>query len=225
MARLARLVIPGLPHHVTQRGNRREQVFFDDGDYLAYLDFLRAALVKSKAEVWSWVLMPNHVHLIVVPQDEDGLRQTVANAHRKYAGRINARKQWTGHLWQGRFGSVVMDEAHLYNAFAYVALNPVRAGLVKRARDWKWSSIHAHLGKDDGITTTQPALERVGKFGHYLRRNFDEESFDAIRGSEQTGRPIGSPEFMDQLEASSGRMLKPQKRGPKSMKDEDSKRN
>ncbi|MBL1429920.1 transposase [Oceanicaulis sp. AH-315-P02] len=89
--------------------------------------------------------MPNHVHFIINPSHEDGLRACVANAHRRYAARINARNQWTGHLWRGRFGSVVMDEAHLYNAFAYVSLNPVRAGLVKRAQDWKWSSVHAHL--------------------------------------------------------------------------------
>lgn len=111
--------------------------------------------------------MPDHVHLIVVPQDEDGLRKTVANAHRKYASRINSRNKWTGHLWQGRYGSVVMDEQHLYHAFAYVALNPVRAGLVKRAQNWRWSSVHAHLGKEDGITNTEAA-----KSGLEISRNF-----------------------------------------------------
>ena len=220
MARIARLVVPGLPHHVTQRGNRREQVFFNDGDYLTYLDFLREALAKSGAEIWSWVLMPNHVHLIIVPKDEDGLRKTVANAHRKYASRINARNKWTGHLWQGRYGSVVMDEAHLYNAFAYVVLNPVRAGLVERAQDWRWSSIHAHLGKEDGITNTKAASSRVGDFSEYLEANFDEESFKLLRGSEQTGRPIGSSEFLMGLEKKYDRSLQPQKRGPKVKPDE-----
>ena len=215
MARIARLVVPGLPHHVTQRGNRREQVFFNDGDYLTYLDFLREALAKSGAEIWSWVLMPNHVHLIIVPKDEDGLRKTLANAHRKYASRINARNKWTGHLWQGRYGSAVMDEAHLYNAFAYVVLNPVRAGLVERAQDWRWSSIHAHLGKEDGITNTKAASSRVGSFSAYLEANFDEESFKLLRGSEQTGRPIGSSEFLMGLEKKYDRSLQPQKRGPK----------
>lgn len=215
MARIARLVVPGLPHHVTQRGNRREEVFFDDGDYLAYLDFLREGLAKSKAEIWAWCLMPNHVHLIVTPQDEDGLRKTVATTHRKYASRINARNQWTGHLWQGRYGSVVMDEVHLYNAFAYVVLNPVRAGLVKRPQDWRWSSIHAHRGKDDGITNMEAAGTRLGDFKKYLKQNFDEESFQAIRGSEISGRPIGSFEFIESLEKATKRTLAPQKRGPK----------
>jgi putative transposase len=90
--------------------------------------------------------MPNHVHLIVVPADEDGLRRTFADAHRRYTGFINARHRWTGHLWQGRFGAVVMDETHLFHAMRYVSLNPVRARLVKRAEDWPWSSVRAHLG-------------------------------------------------------------------------------
>lgn len=219
MARIARLVVPGLPHHVTQRGNRREQVFFEDGDYLAYLDFLRAALVKSNSEIWAWCLMPNHVHLIVTPKDEDGLRKTVANAHRKYATHINQRNQWTGHLWQGRFGSVVMDEAHLSVAFAYVTLNPVRAGLVKRPQDWRWSSIHAHLGEDDGITKVKAVTKRVGDFRAYLKANFDDESFDAIRGNEQTGRPLGTIKFIKKLEKKFNRTLQPQKRGPKADKE------
>ncbi len=104
MARLARIVIPGLPHHVTQRGNRRETVFFSDADYRAYLNMLIAAVGKAESEVWAWCLMPNHVHLIIVPSHEDGLRQSVANAHRRYAARINARNAWSGHLWQGRMG-------------------------------------------------------------------------------------------------------------------------
>ena len=156
-----------------------------------------------------------HRNSIIVPKDEDGLRKTLANAHRKYASRINARNKWTGHLWQGRYGSAVMDEAHLYNAFAYVALNPVRAGLVERAQDWRWSSIHAHLGKEDGITNTKAASSRVGDFSEYLEANFDEESFKHLRGSEQTGRPIGSSEFLMGLEKKYDRSLQPQKRGPK----------
>lgn len=106
MARLARLVIPGLPYHVTQRGNRRQQTFFGDGDYALYRDLLAAAAERAQTRVWSYCLMPNHVHLIVVPSHADGLRQTFADAHRRYTGFINARHRWTGHLWQGRFGAV-----------------------------------------------------------------------------------------------------------------------
>ncbi|GJL98332.1 MAG: transposase [Methyloligella sp.] len=220
MARLSRLVVPDHPHHITQRGNRREQVFFSQADYEAYLDFLRDALIVSQAEVWAWCLMPNHVHLIVTPKDQDGLRKTVANTHRRYAARINQRNKWTGHLWQGRYGSVVMDEAHLYNAFAYVLLNPVRAKLVKRAQDWQWSSIHAHLdGMDDGITTIKAAADRILNFKTFLKAKFDDESFQALRGSECTGRPIGDDKFIENLERDFDRKLKPQKRGPKVVKE------
>ncbi len=210
---MARIVVPGLPHHVTQRGNRRERVFFGDADYRAYLDMLATAIKKSESEVWAWCLMPNHVHLIVVPSDEDGLRACVANAHRRYAARINARMRVTGHLWQGRFGSVVMDEAHLYHAFAYVSLNPVRAGLVKRAEDWPWSSVRAHLdGVDDGITTTAPLHERIDDVARFLNRDYDDGVFEPLRRSEIVGRPVGSPAFLKSLEEKLARPLRPRKR-------------
>jgi putative transposase len=93
-------------------------VFFGDDNYRAYVEMLSAAVRNAESEVWAWRLMPSHVHLIITPSHKDGLRRTVANAHRRYAARINGRNRWTGHLWQGRFGSVVMDEAHLHAAFA-----------------------------------------------------------------------------------------------------------
>ena len=160
--------------------------------------------------------MPNHVHLLIVPRDEDGLRQSVANAHRRYAARLNARNKWTGHLWQGRYGSVVMDEAHLWHALAYVSLNPVRARLVERAEDWPWSSARAHLtGQSDGITTIAPALERVGDFAAFLDAAHEAASFEPLRRAEITGRPIGGAGFLDGLEARLGRKVKPQRRGRK----------
>lgn len=150
MARLARIVLPGIPYHVTQRGNRRQRTFFNDADYALYRDLLAAAAKRAGTSVWAYCLMPNHVHLIVVPVDEDGLRRTFADAHRRYTGFVNARERWTGHLWQGRYGAVAMDEAHLAAAARYVALNPVRAGLVSAAHEWRWSSVRAHLaGIDD----------------------------------------------------------------------------
>ena len=216
MARIARIVVPGLPHHVTQRGNRGERVFFSDADYRAYLDMLKTASNKAGSEIWAWCLMPNHVHLIVVPAHEDGLRQSVANAHRRYARRINARNEWTGHLWQGRFGSVVMDEAHLYNAFAYISLNPVRAGLVREPQDWPWSSVRAHMaGEDDAITSVAPALSRTGDFAAFLGRHWDEKLFDPLRRAEIIGRPVGDAKFLEGLEEKLNRKLTPRKRGPK----------
>jgi len=217
MARLARIVIPGLPHHVTQRGNRRSQTFFEDGDYALYRDLLGEAARKTGAEIWCYCLMPNHVHIIITPFDEDGLRRTFADAHRRYTGYINARMRVTGHLWQGRFGSVVMDEDHLFHAVRYVSHNPVRAALVSRARDWKWSSVRAHLAeRDDALVVVKPVLERYGSFAKYLGSG-DEEvpQYKMLRQSESIGRPLGDDKWLSKLEEQTGKTIKPQKRGPK----------
>ncbi len=126
MARLARVVIPGLPHHVTQRGNRRQQTFFNDGDYAAYLELMSEWCREEGVEIWAHCLMPNHVHLIAVPKSENGLRRAIGEAHRRYTRRINFREKWRGYLWQGRFASFIMDEPYLLAAVRYVELNPVR---------------------------------------------------------------------------------------------------
>ena len=162
--------------------------------------------------------MPNHIHMIIVPSDVDGLRHTFADAHRRYTGYVNARMQVTGHLWQGRFGSVVMDEEHLANAVRYVSLNPVRARLVKRAQDWPWSSVAAHIsGNDDELVRVAPVLERYGDFAAFLDQQEDvTEAFRALRQSETTGRPLGTNQWFEWIEKLTGRQLKPQKRGPKS---------
>ena len=217
MARLPRIVIPGYPHHVTQRGNRRSRVFFDEGDYALYLDLLSEAALKSETEIWSYCLMPNHVHLIAVPSDKNGLRETFADAHRRYTGYINARSRATGHLWQGRFGSVVMDEAHLFHAVRYVSLNPVRARLVPQAQDWQWSSVAAHLsGKNDKLVKVSPILERYGDFAALLGLSTEDvTAFKSLRQSETTGRPLGNEQWIEKLERLTGRALKPRKRGPK----------
>ena len=136
MARMARVVVPGLAHHVTQRGNGRQQTFFSDSDYRLYRDLLSLHCTAADVAVWGWCLVPNHVHLILVPQDGDGIRRALSKVHRNYAGILHAREKKTGYFWQGRFGAVALDEEHLLNAFRYVALNPVRARLVKQAADW-----------------------------------------------------------------------------------------
>ncbi|MEN8130676.1 MAG: hypothetical protein ABFS45_10885 [Pseudomonadota bacterium] len=145
------------------------------------------------------------------------MRRTFADAHRRYTGYINARMRVTGHLWQGRFGSVVMDEEHLANAVRYVSLNPIRARLVERAQDWPWSSATAHLsGRDDKLVTVAPVLERYGDFAAFLDQEDDDAAvFRRLRQSETTGRPLGSDQWIEKLEKLTGRKLKPQKRGPK----------
>ena len=216
MARLARIVLPGVPHHVTQRGNRRERVFFEDGDYALYLDLLADASARARVAIWGYCLMPNHVHIIAVPGDEDGLRRTFRYVHRHYTGYINARMRVTGHLWQGRFSSVAMDEEHLFGALRYVAFNPVRARLVDRAQDWRWSSAAAHIaGKSNRFVDVAPALERVGDFTAFLGEPFDEAmTYVALRKAESVGRPVGSKDWLADMEARTGLTFAPRKRGP-----------
>ncbi|HYE47275.1 MAG TPA: transposase [Caulobacter sp.] len=201
MARLARIVVPGCPHHVTARGNRREPIFFEDGDQDIYRDILAEQMSKAAVEVWSYCLMPNHVHLILCPSSEDGLAVALGAAHRRWANFINARGRWRGHLFDGRFASVPMDEGHLISAVRYVALNPVRAQLVASARDWPWSSVGAHLaGEDDGLVKVRPVLDRVERFAELLEGGEDAKGWAAIRAAERTGRPLGTADFVSDLE-------------------------
>ncbi|MEQ1864768.1 MAG: transposase [Micropepsaceae bacterium] len=220
MARLARAVFPGLPHHVTQRDNGRARTFFSDDDYRLYRDLLAEHAAAAGVEVWAWVLMPNHVHLILVPHDADALRRALAPVHRYYAGHIHLRQKRSGHFWQGRFGCVAMDENHLGAALRYVALNPVRARLCKRAIDWPWSSVHAHLGRKDGLTAREPVLSRYPDFAALIKSGEDEDLSEKLRQAETIGRPLGTDAFIARLERKTGRALKPAKRGPKQKADE-----
>jgi putative transposase len=218
MSRLARVVIPGLPHLVTQRGNRGETVFFSDDDYDLYLELLREWTARAQTRVWAWCLLPTHLHLILVPSHEDGLRQTMASMSRRYASHINRRQGWSGHLWHDRYGSVVMDEPHLLHAFRYVLLSPVHLGLVERAGDWRWSSLHACLsGDEDGLTESEALRQRVDDIRAFLD-DPSKEGFEPLVHSETTGRPVGGNEFLDNLERRLRRPLRPRspgrKRGP-----------
>ena len=216
MARLARVVMEGVAHHVTQRGNRRQQVFFGDDDYRAYRSLLTEGCAEAGVAVWGYCLMPDHVHLILVPSSADGLRAALGEAHRRYTRRINFREGWRGYLWQGRFASVAMDEAHLMAAARYVELNPVRARLVERVEDWPWSSARAHLeGRDDGLVSVSPLLEREGDWRALLGRGLNDDEHKALRAGERTGRPLGSEAFVAALERDLGRPLARQTPGRK----------
>ena len=152
MARLARVVAPGLPHHITQRGNRRQQTFFCDEDYQSYVELMGQWCGVHEVEILAYCLMPNHVHLIAVPQSADGLRRAIGEVHRRYTRMVNFREGWRGHLWQGRFASFVLDEPYLLTAARYIELNPVRAGLIETPSRYRWSSAAAHVrGKDDSV--------------------------------------------------------------------------
>lgn len=216
MARIARVVVPGFAHHVTQRGNRRQRTFFGKSDYAAYLDLMAEWCKQCEVAVWAYCLMPNHVHLIAVPKSEDGLRRAIGEAHRRYTRRINFRQGWRGHLWQGRFASFVMDESYLLACALYVERNPVRAGLCKRPSDYPWSSAAAHVaGKDDRLVKARPLLELEPRWARHLSADTDAETIQQFHRHEATGRPIGSERFQRKLEKTTGRILRPQKPGRK----------
>lgn len=216
MARLARIVVPGVPHHIAQRGNRRQETFFSDSDYKAYLRLLSEWCACFRVAVRAYCLMPNHVHLIAVPQTADGLARAIGETHRRYARRINSREGWRGHLWQGRFSSFPMDAAHLLAAALYVELNPVRAGLRESPGDWPWSSAKAHLaGRNDGVVRVKPLLEMVPDWRGFLEAGLAVDMAETLRRHARTGRPLGGEGFMSWLEAKLGRALRPGKPGRK----------
>lgn len=197
MARVARIVLPNTPHHVTQRGNRRQQTFFCDDDYARYLKLLRRWCERFSVSIDAFCLMPNHVHLILVPSDPTGLASAIAEIHRRYTQRVNEREGWIGHLWQGRFFSVPLDDAHYDAARRYVELNPVRAGLVELPSQYRWSSAH-------------------GKGGHSALAT--DQDFAVLRKMTRTGRPQGTEAFYDRIIAACGVDVRPKKPGPRPKK-------
>jgi putative transposase len=216
MARLARIVVSAVPHHVTQRGNRRQTVFFGDDDYRAYLTFVTEHAREAGVAVWAWCLMPNHVHLMLVPPTPDALRRALSEAHRRYSRMVNFREGWRGYLWQGRFASCPLDEAHTVAAARYIELNPVRARLAAQPEDWPWSSARAHLtGRSDGLTEIGALGIPVAEWRDFLDQGSDEEALDMIRRGERTGRPLGDADFVARLERETGRALAPRRPGPK----------
>ena len=209
--------MPGYPHHVTQRGNRRADVFEVDADREAYLRFLQKYAVRHGLAVWAYCLMTNHVHLVVVPERQESLGRALRDAHTVYAMYFNTRTRLTGHVWQGRFYSTPMDDPHLWAAVRYVEQNPVRAGLVERAEDYAWSSAAAHCGlrPDAVLSAGFPEPGIIENWQAWLSEAEDEEAIAHIRQQTHTGRPCGSPQFLTHLENMLQRVLRPKKRDRK----------
>ncbi len=217
MSRIARVVVPGFPHHVTQRGNRCAEVFEDDEDRRTYLRFLKQYATRRGLAIWAYCLMTNHVHLVVVPEREDSLAKGLRDAHTVYAMRFNLRTGLSGHVWQGRFHSCVLDDAHLWAAVRYVERNPVRAGVVEHAEDYPWSSAAAHCGlRADALLSDEfPVKGVVEDWAAWLRNEEDEDAVTRIRRQTHTGRPCGAPAFLTRLGSLLHRDLHPGKRGRK----------
>lgn len=229
MPRLARAVFAGYPHHITQRGNRREQVFFDDGDRQVYLAWLKEYADLHQVEVLAYCLMTNHVHLIAVPATDDGLQQTFKPLHMRYAQRLNRQRQWSGHVWQGRFFSSPLDDAYLWTALRYVECNPVRAGMAERAQDYRWSSAATHCGlRPDALikpeSPWQQQLAAVADWSGWLAQADDEDvgTLNTIRLHANKGLPCGDKVFIAKLGDMAGRSLAPRPQGrPKNIVQEE----
>jgi putative transposase len=216
MAKFARLVVPGYPHHVTQRGVRRQKTFFDALDYRNYQCLAETLLRESTLEILAYCLMPNHIHAVVVPERPDSLALFFGRLHKQYAQRTNLKYEWTGHLWQNRFGSVVMDEQHTLTALRYVELNPVRSGLAQKPEQWPWSSSRGNLGLvDDPLIPGRGALGIVPSWNRFLSTSENDDDINQLRRQTWTGRPTGTKRFIDSIESMTGRRVRPRKAGRK----------
>jgi putative transposase len=220
MGRIARVVLPGVWHHVTQRGNCRQAVFFDDADRELYLQLLRRHCTQYEVAIAGYCLMTNHVHVLAVPSRQAGLARAFGKAHTDYARWLNLRRGDTGHFWQSRYYSCPLDEDHQWEALRYVELNPVREGMVAAAEEWPWSSAVAHMrGRDtSGLLDMRQWRGRwsAETWGEALDQGVtDAALLERIREATRTGRPAGSESFVLDAERRSGRRLRPCQRGPK----------
>jgi putative transposase len=207
-----------VPLHITQRGNHRERVFFTDGDRIAYLALLREYADKHLLSIVAYCLMPNHVHLVAFPRHSESLHRALKPLHSRYAQRINRSRDLKGHLWQGRFFSSILDESYFRAAIRYVELNPVRAGMVHRAEDFRWSSAAAHCGLHHETfvklaTTYASILPKAPEWSGWLAQGVDSESLERLRTFTGKNLPCGSPAFVKTLERKTGRHLQFRPRG------------
>ena len=215
MPRLARVIIPNIPHHITQRGNRRQPVFFSEEDRQLYVRVLLDQSRRYGVTFWAYCLMDNHVHFVAVPQAPDSFARAFGEAHRRYTSVIHQREGWTGYLWQGRFASFPLDEARVVAAVRYVERNPVVAGMVRVAEEYPWSSARAHvLKRHDPLVSACFLEEQIRDWAAYLGEERDEERALIERHS-RTGRPLGSAAFVERLEQITGRPLTKQRAGRK----------
>ncbi len=209
MPRQARLVIEDVPYHITQRGNRRQDVFLNDDDRRQYLRWLRDYSDRYGLELLAYCLMSNHVHMVSIPRSVDSIARVLQTLHMRHSQSVNAREGWSGHLWQGRFFSTPLDDAHLWAAVRYAELNPVRAGIVKCAQEYPWSSAAFHLGlrSDRYINTAGEWGVAVQGWPEALAASGDEQLEDLIRLRTKTGFPCGDSAFVERIAAISGRDL------------------
>ena len=215
MSRKGRIVAPGYPHHVTQRGNYKQTVFEVDADRKKYLALIKKYSGKYGLKIWAYCLMKNHVHFIVVPTTPDSLSKTFRSVHTLYSNYFNKKKEQLGLLWQGRYYSCILDESHLVAAVRYVENNPVRAGIVNKAEEYKWSSAASHVYNVSNpiLSNDLPLLEMIHEWREYLYLDRDKQKIEKLRDCTMSGKPAGSDFFITTLEDILGRKIKSKKPG------------
>ncbi len=214
MARSARIIAIGAPHHITQRGNSRQTVFLCDDDFRYYLDTLLAQSRKWAMQVHAYCLMTNHVHIVATPLNADSLAKAVGRTHYRFALAANRAHGRSGHLWQNRFYSCVLEEGdHLLNAIRYVERNPVRANMVENAWDYSWSSAAAHLSVKDATGLLD--MPRWRNWTHHvdwrarLGGEDSEEYLTQVLSATHRGHPLAGKDFVMKLEKRLGEVLRP----------------
>ncbi len=202
MPRTARIVIPGYLHHVTQRGNYRQNVFEEDQDRVTYLKYIEEKSQKYEVDIYAFCLMDNHVHFLVKPRRESSMGCLFQTAHMKYSQYYNRKKYQKGHLWQGRFYSCLVSGAHIERVFRYIENNPVRAGITEKAWQYSWSSARAHLGKQYNVIRLADAKEylSIDSWREYLRGREDDEFLKEIRDQTRKGLMLAPKSFVDRIE-------------------------
>ena len=218
MTRIARVVMPDVAHHITQRGIRRSNVFLDEADRQMYLGLFLEDSRRFLLHILAYCLMTNHVHFVAVPERKDSIWKTFHRCHSAYAMAFNKKYGFSGHLWQSRPFSCVLDEAHQWAAVRYVELNSVRAGMVLLAEDFRWSSARAHCGIHDDplVDPDWPPSGSIVDWKAWLRDRSEIPHIDRlIRQNTTTGRPCGNEEFVKLVGSTLKRELGKKKPGPK----------
>ncbi|PKN51999.1 MAG: transposase [Deltaproteobacteria bacterium HGW-Deltaproteobacteria-13] len=218
MPRISRIVAINYPHHITQRGVRSITIFSSDNDRNQYLQFIKEESERHDLEILAWCLMSNHVHFVAIPHTEESLSRGFGEAHKRYTRMKNFKDNVRGYLFQGRFGSCVLDERHLVAAVSYVENNPVAAGMVKHSWQYKWSSAAYHVGdvKKDVLVKSKNLYGLVKDWRTYLTERIDgKDEIDHVRKATKTGRPAGNQDFVKKIEKLTGRLIQRKKPGPK----------
>jgi putative transposase len=216
MPRIARTIVTNVPYHITQRGNRRQDVFFSPEQRQQYLDWLLNYSSIYHFDIIAYCLMTNHIHLVGIPRKQESMSRTIQTVHMRHSQVVNREMGWYGHLWHSRYFSSPLDHPYLFNAVRYIEQNPVRAGLVNRAEDYPWSSASFHCGLQNenvGLFMGDELGSMFEDWGEVLAESSDVKTDEIIRKRTMSGIPCGDSKFVKMISRKTGRIIVERKRG------------